>query len=174
MTAAGQITKTLTYTCGFPDPVGNQDVTGTLKTTIPDTGKVGQRMSIKDTTVSGTFNATIANWVRGNGAVKVGGNGRADVRAEFNGIRLVLGIPGKTVPIDVPPGTGEISGTIIAPEVPDITVREPGTIAVSAGQEINVKVDQYAADGSVIRTDNIRCTVKPGQDLGVGSVTITA
>ncbi|WP_158880799.1 DUF6801 domain-containing protein [Amycolatopsis anabasis] len=174
VTTFGDITKTLTYTCTLPSPVGAQDVTGTLKGTIPDSGKVGQRMQITNLTIGAALNDTITDWLRSNSSATVEGGGYADVDANFEGTRITIGIPGTIAPIAVP-ATGPMTGTI-TPDVPNLIFYQPGTVNVGAGQELNGKVTPRKADGSEtgLGTFDLKCTVKPGQDLHVASVPITA
>nr|WP_052478420.1 DUF6801 domain-containing protein [Kibdelosporangium sp. MJ126-NF4]CEL18208.1 hypothetical protein [Kibdelosporangium sp. MJ126-NF4]CTQ90561.1 hypothetical protein [Kibdelosporangium sp. MJ126-NF4] len=168
----GDISKTLTYSCVFPDPVGTQDVTGTLTGTIPDSGKVGQRMQITNLKIGAALNDAITNELRAREVASVGGSGRADVDADFEGTRLTIGIPGAVAPIAVP-ATGPMTGTI-TPDTPSLIFRQPGTVNVAAGQGLNGRIDGFKADGSSAGQLPLTCTVAPGQDPHVASVPITA
>ncbi|ALG09984.1 hypothetical protein AOZ06_26535 [Kibdelosporangium phytohabitans] len=168
----GDISKTLTYACAFPDPVGTQDVTGTLTGTIPDSGRVGQRLRITNLKINAALNDTITNELRSREVASVGGSGRADVDVDFEGTRLTIGIPGTVAPIAVPP-TGPMTGTI-SPDTPSLIFRQPGTVNVAAGQGLNGRVDGFKADGSSAGQLPLTCTVAPGQDPHVASVPITA
>ncbi|ONI76238.1 hypothetical protein ALI144C_36845 [Actinosynnema sp. ALI-1.44] len=171
-TPLGDISKTLTYSCQFPDPVGPQDVTGTLTGTIPDSGKVGQRLQITNLKIGAALNDTITNELRSRQMASVGGSGRADVDADFEGTRLTIGIPGTVAPIAVP-ATGPMTGTI-TPDTPSLVFRQPGTVNVAAGQGLNGRIDGFKADGSSAGQLPLTCTVAPGQDPHVASVPITA
>ncbi|WP_308424768.1 DUF6801 domain-containing protein [Longimycelium tulufanense] len=169
---SGQVDKDLTYSCDFPR-VGPTNVSGNIKATIPDSGTVGQRLAVTDLLVSAEFNNDVTSTLRQAEAATVGGSGVADVDADLDGTVITFGIPSKIPPVAVPE-TGSL-GAQISPEIPTLIFRAPGTLQVSAGELLNGTFTPHKADGSEteLGTFDVLCTVVPGQDRFLGSITIT-
>ncbi|MFD9892368.1 DUF6801 domain-containing protein [Amycolatopsis sp. NPDC059027] len=169
----GDVNKNLTYTCTFPQ-IGNQQIQGNVKATIPDTVAVGQRAQISNLVIGAQFNPATANLLRSNQAATVEGRAYADVDATLDTTRITIGIPGSIPQTPVPP-TDPASGSI-TPDVPSLIFYQAGTLDVAAGQQLNGTVTPRKSDGTAtaLGTFALPCTVDPGQDQHIATVPITA
>lgn len=172
VTPFGAVDKTLVYTCTFPES-GTHDVSGRVTATFPDTGKINTRLQITDLTITATLPLAVTDSLRAHGAATVSGKGVADADNNYNGTRITVGIPGPVPTQNVPP-TGELV-TPLQPLVPSVSVTAPGTLAISAGEQLNGTFTPLKADGTPTQlgTFDVPCTLKPGQDPLLGSITIT-
>jgi hypothetical protein len=169
----GAVDKTLVYTCTFPES-GTHDVSGRVTATFPDTGKVNTRLQITGLTITATLPLAVTDSLRANGAATVSGKGVADADNNYNGTRITVGIPGPVPSQNVPP-TGELV-VPLQPLVPSVSVTAPGSLAISAGEQLSGTFTPLKADGTEtpLGTFTVPCTLKPGQDPSLGSITITA
>lgn len=177
VSAADVIEKDLTYSCTFPE-VGAQDVTGSIKTTIPDQVTVGVRAEITDAVVDAALNEAIVDVLRNNSAATVAGLGMADLAAvltDANGraLQITLGLPAVIEPVDVPAEGGLTAS--LPPEVPTLIFREPGTLSVAAGA-LNGTFTPRDANGNEtgLGTFDVPCQQVPGQDPHLATVQIVS
>nr|WP_132125961.1 DUF6801 domain-containing protein [Actinocrispum wychmicini] len=167
----GTVSKSLTYTCVFPT-TGAVSVTGTATGTIPASGAHGTRIQ-PTLSVSAALPSNVVDVLRNNNAATVSGSGRADVFATYGGTNLTLGVPGP-VPSVAVPATGGLSATL-SPAVPSFSVPAAGAIQLAAGPELNGTFTPLLANGNptALGTFNVPCTLNPGQDPAIGTITIT-
>jgi hypothetical protein len=167
----GPIDKTLTYNCVFPES-GAVDVTGRITGTIPATGTVNSRVQ-PNLSITATLPVSVTDSLRSHSAATVSGKGVADADNVYNGTSLSVGIPGP-VPSVAVPATGELV-TTLSPAVPSVTVGAAGTLAISAGQQLNGTFTPLKADGTPtdLGTFDVPCTLNPGQNPALGTITFS-
>jgi hypothetical protein len=167
----GPIDKTLTYSCVFPES-GAVDVTGRITGTIPATGTVNGRVQ-PNLSINATLPVVVADSLRNHNAATVSGKGTADADNIYNGTAMSVGIPGP-VPSVAVPASGELVATL-SPAVPSIAVGAAGTLTISAGQYLNGTFTPLQADGTPtdLGTFDVPCTLNPGQNPALGTITIS-
>nr|WP_157527920.1 DUF6801 domain-containing protein [Kibdelosporangium sp. MJ126-NF4]CEL16650.1 hypothetical protein [Kibdelosporangium sp. MJ126-NF4]CTQ88998.1 hypothetical protein [Kibdelosporangium sp. MJ126-NF4] len=176
-TTLGEVTKDLTYRCAFP-LVGQQDVSATVKITIPDAGTTGGRIVNSDLRITATLNANIVNALRSFQTATTEGTATADVDAAYDSKNMTIGIPGLKVAKQTVPPQGQTMPVDISGPTPSLIVYKAGTVSLAAGAVFNAKVDTRKADGTptALGILNVPCTVKvttPPQDRSLASVPVT-
>ncbi|MEC3973730.1 DUF6801 domain-containing protein [Amycolatopsis sp. H20-H5] len=87
-----QVTRTLTSTCPFADPLGARPISLETTATLPSSATVGKKTQITGFTVKLTLPPEVAKALAGDGGA-VGGSLRMDLGGEQNGKKQVMPVP---------------------------------------------------------------------------------
>jgi hypothetical protein len=123
--------------------------------------------------IAATIPTAVADVLRAANAATVFGSGQADAFATYNGANITVGVPGP-VPSVAVPASGPLTANLL-PAVPSISVPAAGSIALAAGPELHGTFTPLQADGTptALGTFDVPCTLNPGQDPALGTITVT-
>ncbi|TCO46506.1 DUF6801 domain-containing protein [Actinocrispum wychmicini] len=168
----GSLSKPLTYSCVFPQ-IGATDVATTWTGSVPASGAHGTRVQ-PTLTVTATVPPAFATVLRNNNAAKVSGTGRVDVFSTYDWDGMTLGVPSKVPSVPVPPAGTAMTMTFPL-AMPSFSIPVAGSIASAAGPGFSGTLTPLKANdtGTALGAFTVPCTLKPGQNPALGTITIT-
>lgn len=159
----------LAYTCVFPS--GRQPVSVLARATFPSVGTVGQPIRPTAAGVTVTLPHTgVASLARLR-AAKVSAVARLSTIVTQHGRSLAMTWPGLNAPATPLPAKGSLA-LIASGPVPPVTATVAGDVMVTAAGLSLVFTPHPAGAGPMVRVLRVGCTLKPGQDATLATVSV--
>nr|WP_132125963.1 DUF6801 domain-containing protein [Actinocrispum wychmicini] len=152
-----------------------QSLRGTFGITFPDSVKAGEKIRYTGFSIGLELSASVTDVFRQHSAVSVDGGGKLDYDLTLNTAGMTVTSPGSPIPQADLPATGPVT-VALATELPALTARQAGSLALGVGSGLDLALTPRLADGTPtdLGTVPVSCALATGQDPSLATTQITA